>query len=82
MGFLGVLELAVQQRVIRVTMLCALRGARSPSCSPDMRQGPCSSGDRRMEEGTSDSGVLKTVRWLPISPNNPSGPGKGHLENV
>lgn len=40
------------------------------------------SSDRRLEEGGSDSGVLKIVWQLPVSPYNPSGPWKHHLENV
>lgn len=57
--------------------------ARATSCSPaDLpRQDLCSSSHRRTEEVGSDSGTLKAVRQLPISPNNPSGPGKGHLNN-
>lgn len=34
------------------------------------------SSDRRMEEGGSDSGVLKTGWQLPVGPDNPSGPWK------
>lgn len=40
------------------------------------------SSDRRMGEGGRDSGVLKRVWQLPVSPNNPSGPWRHHLEGA